>query len=127
MPDTCDYADDVEALLPWYAVGALSAADSRRVIRALALRPELAAQYAEIRVERAAIARLNEECSLSSERMLDKLMSAISAESPRREVPPSGLRPKAALLWFYPHRVAVKSNFPEETSAVLALHASDPS
>lgn len=76
---------DIESLLPWYAIGALGAKDSLRVVRALAMRPALAEQYAAIRAEREFVAQLNEEGQLASQRILQRLMMAIDAESPSIE------------------------------------------
>lgn len=71
---------DIEALLPWYAAGTLSARDARRVAEALDRDPELARQYDVILEEYAATIELNESLGAPSSRTLQKLLSAIEAE-----------------------------------------------
>jgi anti-sigma factor RsiW len=72
---------DIEALLPWYAAGALGARDARRVDAAVARDPGLAKQYAAIRREHAETIRLNENLGAPSPRVIQKLFAAIDAES----------------------------------------------
>src|SRR3954467_8669116 len=79
--------DEIEALLPWHAAGALSARDSRRVEQALARDPVLARQYAAIREECAATVALNESLGAPSARAMQKLFAAIEAEPSRRKPP----------------------------------------
>lgn len=74
---------EIEALLPWYAAGTLSARDTRRVDEALARNPELARQYATIREEHAQTVLLNERLGAPSLRAMQKLFAAIDAEPSR--------------------------------------------
>jgi hypothetical protein len=78
---------EIEMLLPWHAAGTLNARDVRRVDEALARDPELAKQYAAIREEYAETIDLNESLGAPSARAMQKLFTAIDAESARR---PSG-------------------------------------
>jgi hypothetical protein len=76
---------EIEALLPWHAVGALTAQERRRVMRALAADPALVRIYADICHERAAIAcvdvDLNDfDLNDFAGRARDKLFAAIAAE-----------------------------------------------
>lgn len=81
----------IEALLPWYASGTLSAHDARRVEQALARDPALAAQLAAIREEAAETIHLNETLGVPSSQAMRKLFAAIDAE------PARGARPARAL------------------------------
>lgn len=72
---------EIEALLPWYAVGALNARDMRRVDIAVARDHSLAKQYAAIRHEHVETVRLNENLGAPSPRVIQKLFAAIDAES----------------------------------------------
>ncbi len=72
---------EIEALLPWYAAGALGARDMRRVDIAVASDPGLAQQYEAIRQEHAQTVRLNENLGAPSPRVIQKLFAAIDAES----------------------------------------------
>lgn len=78
-----DEPEEIEALLPWYAAGTLSARDARRVEDALKQDAALQKQYAVIREEYAEIVALNEELGVPSSRALQKLMVAIDAEPVR--------------------------------------------
>ncbi len=75
-----DAPGDIEALLPWYAAGTLSARDMRRVEDALARDPELAKQYVVIRDEYAETISLNENLGAPSASAMQKLFAAIDAE-----------------------------------------------
>jgi anti-sigma factor RsiW len=75
--------DEIELLLPWYAAGALSAREAKGVERALAGDVALAALYAAIEEEYAAMVDLNENISVPSERAMQKLFAAIDGECPR--------------------------------------------
>lgn len=75
---------DIEALLPWYAAGTLSARDVRRVEEALARDPDLARQYAVIREEYAETVSLNESLGAPSARAMLNLFAAIDAEPARK-------------------------------------------
>jgi anti-sigma factor RsiW len=73
----------LQALLPWYANGTLSASDARRVEQALAQDPALAAELAAIRDEAAETIHLNETLGAPSSQAMHKLFAAIDAEPPR--------------------------------------------
>ena len=75
---------EIEMLLPFHAVGTLSARDARRVDDALASDPELARQYAVIREEYAETISLNESLGAPSTRAMAKLFAAIDAEPVRK-------------------------------------------
>lgn len=90
---------DVEALLPWRAVGTLSARDTRRVDEALARDPDLARQYAVIQDEHAETVHLNENLGAPSARAMQKLFAAIDAE-PARQVRTS-ISPLSRLAQFF--------------------------
>lgn len=72
--------EEVEALLPWYAAGALDAADTRRVEAALAADPQLEASYRLALDELAAAVDDNQALGAPSPRAMDKLFAAIDAE-----------------------------------------------
>lgn len=72
--------DAVEALLPWYVNGTLSAGEVRRVEQALADRPALAAQLAVICDDAAETIHLNELLGAPSSRAVNKLFAVIDAE-----------------------------------------------
>jgi anti-sigma factor RsiW len=74
---------EIEVLLPWHAAGTLNARDARRVEEALARDPELAKQYAAIRVEYDETIHLNESLGAPSGRAMQKLFAAIDAEPAR--------------------------------------------
>ncbi|GAB1715635.1 MAG: hypothetical protein NTAFB05_06770 [Nitrobacter sp.] len=82
---------DIEALLPWYAVGTLSARDTRQVEQALARDSALARQYAVIRDEYAETISLNESLGAPSARAMQKLFAAIDAEPARHVATSRGL------------------------------------
>lgn len=78
---------EIEALLPWYAVGTLSRHDADRVEQALARDLELARRYDLIRQELTQTIQLNATLGVPSARALEKLFAAIDAEeagAPRR-------------------------------------------
>ena len=82
---------DVEALLPWYAAGTLSARDAHCLIVALASDPGLAEQCAAVRAERAETIRLNESLGSPSPNVVHKLFAAIDAETDKSfKAAPSG-------------------------------------
>ena len=76
--------DDLEALLPWHAVGRLGGDDARRVDEALARDPELARRYALVAEERDETIALNEALGAPSARTHDRLFERIEAASPAR-------------------------------------------
>ncbi|HYY84030.1 MAG TPA: hypothetical protein VE686_05960, partial [Beijerinckiaceae bacterium] len=76
--------DDLEALLPWHAVGRLGEDDARRVDEALARDPELARRYALVAEERRETIAVNEALGAPSPRTRDRLFERIEAASPAR-------------------------------------------
>jgi len=91
-----DEPEEIEALLPWYAAGTLSAGEARRVEAALQQDADLQKQYAVIREEFAETVALNEELGAPSSRALQKLMVAIDAEPARASAAASS----QGLGWF---------------------------
>jgi hypothetical protein len=89
LPERQDTPSDIEALLPWHAVGTLNRADTLRVDKALANDRELARRYEMVREELGETISLNESLGAPSMRALDKLFAAIDAE-------PAPLRSKAS-------------------------------
>lgn len=87
MTNNTDAPSDIEGLLPWYAAGTLSPADTRRVEDALAHDPELARHYALVRDELGETILLNETLGAPSARAMDKLFAKIDAEPARRVRP----------------------------------------
>jgi len=75
---------ELEALLPFYANGRISAADKARVEQALAADAELALRLEIIREDMAETILLNESLGGPSPRVLDALMAGIEAE-PRQQ------------------------------------------
>lgn len=88
LPERQDNPSDIEALLPWHAVGTLNRADTLRVDKALANDRELARRYEMVRDELGETISLNESLGAPSMRAMDKLFAAIDAE-------PAPLRQKA--------------------------------
>lgn len=82
---------EVEALLPWYATGALSARETQRVKSALESDTELARNYELAREEMGATIHLNETLGAPSSRLLVELNAKIDAE-PARPVTTARLR-----------------------------------
>lgn len=76
---------ELEALLPFYANGRISAADKARLEAALAADPELARRLDIVREDMAETVLLNESLGAPSPRALDKLMAGIEAQP--RQVP----------------------------------------
>jgi anti-sigma factor RsiW len=73
--------NEIEALLPWHAAGALSRDDAARVEAALARDHELARRFALVREEFAETIRLNEALGAPSPRPLQRLMAEIEGEA----------------------------------------------
>jgi anti-sigma-K factor RskA len=76
--------EDLEALLPWHAVGTLSRRDSERVEKALASDHELARRFDLVREELNETIHLNETLGAPSARAMEKLFAAIDAEPARK-------------------------------------------
>lgn len=72
---------EVEALLPWYAVGTLDGRDRRRVEEALRSDPALARQADLVHEELAETIALNETLGAPSSRAMARLMATIDAET----------------------------------------------
>jgi hypothetical protein len=70
---------EIEALLPWHAVGTLSRGDADRVEQALANDRKLARRYDLVRQELAETIHLNETLGAPSPRAMEKLFAAIDA------------------------------------------------
>lgn len=73
--------DEVEMLLPWYAAGTLSHTETERVEAYLDAHPDMSSLLARVRAEQAETIGLNESLGAPSPGALDRLMSAIEAES----------------------------------------------
>lgn len=71
---------EISMLLPWYAAGTLSPAETRRVAAAIDRDPELARRLEEIREEATETLALNEAIPAPSRRAADRLFAAIDAE-----------------------------------------------
>lgn len=86
MTDSHDGAQDepgrIEALLPWYANGTLSAEEAAEVEAALATDPLLRAHLARIEGERIAAIESAEALPLPSSRMADRLFAEIAKDAP---------------------------------------------
>jgi hypothetical protein len=73
-------ADDIEALLPWYAAGTLDAREADQVEAAVAANAELARRLDLVREEMTEAIVLNEALGVPSARVAEKLFSAIDRE-----------------------------------------------
>jgi hypothetical protein len=73
-------ADDIEALLPWYAAGTLGAQEVGQVEAALAASAELGRRLDLVREEMTQVIILNEALGVPSARVAEKLFSAIDRE-----------------------------------------------
>jgi hypothetical protein len=73
-------ADDIEALLPWYAAGTLDAQEAEQVEAALAADAGLARRLDLVREEMTEAIVLNEALGVPSSRVAEKLFSAIDRE-----------------------------------------------
>ncbi len=71
---------EISMLLPWYAAGTLSAADSRRVAAAIAHDPELARRLEDIRDEAGETRAVNEAIPAPSRAAADKFFAALEEE-----------------------------------------------
>jgi hypothetical protein len=79
-------ADEIEALLPWYATGTLSAADMQRVNRYLEAHPKIKAHTRLVQDERDAAIVGNEAITAPCPAMLDRLMASIAATAQPRQM-----------------------------------------
>src|SRR5215468_373141 len=73
-------ADDIEALLPWYAAGTLDAREADQVEAAVAADAELARRLDLVREEMTEVIVLNEALGVPSARVMERLFSAIDQE-----------------------------------------------
>jgi anti-sigma-K factor RskA len=83
MKTKIELPDALEALLPWYATGRLSAEDRARVAKALESREDLAMQLRLIEEDRDATIRLNEDLGSPGDGVWDRI-AAVAAPEPRR-------------------------------------------
>ena len=100
--------DEIENLLPWHAVDALSRAEARQIEEALADDPELARRYAMVRDEQGENVLLNELLGAPSGQAAQRLFAKINAE-PVRQKPLSlrlGTRISDYLAGFSPRTLA---------------------
>jgi hypothetical protein len=112
-------ADDIEALLPWYAAGTLDAREAGQVEAALAADPELVRRLDLVREEMTEAIILNEALGMPSARVAEKLFSAIDRE--RRSVPSAGGAVTGWLAnWLTPRKAAFAAG---AAALVIAMEA----
>jgi putative zinc finger protein len=80
-------ADDIEALLPWYAAGTLDAREADEVEAALAADQELARRFDLVREEMTETILLNEALGVPSARVMENLFKAIDKERKAARAP----------------------------------------
>src|SRR5258707_7572120 len=83
-------ADDIEALLPWYAAGTLDAREADQVEAAVAADVELARRLDLVREEMNEAILLNEALGVPSARVMENLFKAIDRERRRARDPAAG-------------------------------------
>jgi hypothetical protein len=83
-------ADDIEALLPWYAAGTLDAREADQVEAAVAADAELARRLDLVREEMNEAILLNEALGVPSARVMENLFKAIDKERRRARDPVAG-------------------------------------
>jgi len=83
-------ADDIEALLPWYAAGTLDARQAGQVEAALADDVELARRLDLAREEMTETILLNESLGVPSPRVMENLFKAIDRERKATRAPAAG-------------------------------------
>lgn len=110
--------DEIDALLPWYAAGTLSAKEAKRVEDALARDAELARHYELVREELGETIGLNESLGAPSARAFDRLMRGIDAEPARKPQPSLNLAARFSefVAGFSPRTLAWSA-----AAAVLAI------
>ena len=74
---------ELEDLLPWYAVGALSRTEAQRIEAALARDPELSNRLSLVQEELTGTIQVNESLSSPSPRAMQQLFEKIDAEPVR--------------------------------------------
>jgi hypothetical protein len=99
-----DNRAEISMLLPWYAAGTLSAAETRRVAAAIERDPELAKRLEDIRDEAAETHLVNESIPAPSRRVADKLFAAIEAEQAKS---PRVYKPKVSMSAWFAEKLAV--------------------
>src|ERR1700736_1422322 len=80
-------ADDIEALLPWYAAGTLDAREADEVEAGLAADPELSRRFDLVREEMTETILLNEALGVPSARVMENLFKAIDKERKAARAP----------------------------------------
>jgi|SRR5215831_1914711 len=83
-------AEDIEALLPWYAAGTLDAREAAQIETALAVDPELARRLNLVREEMSEAIVLNEALGVPSARVMENLFKAIDRERKTAGGPAAG-------------------------------------
>jgi anti-sigma factor RsiW len=83
-------ADDIEALLPWYAAGTLAAREADQVEAALAADAELARHLDLVHEEMNEAIHLNEGLGVPSARVMENLFKSIDRERRRARDPAAG-------------------------------------
>jgi anti-sigma factor RsiW len=83
-------ADDIEALLPWYAAGTLDAREADQVEAAMSTDPELARRFDMVREEMTETILLNEALGVPSARVMENLFKAIDKERKAARAPAVG-------------------------------------
>ena len=83
MTNGMEYIDDIEALLPWYAAGALDESEIAEVEAALAVRPELRASLALVEQDRDETISLNESLGAPGHNVWERVAAVAQAE-PRK-------------------------------------------
>jgi len=83
-------ADDIEALLPWYAAGTLDARQADQVEAAVAADAELARRLHLAREEMTETVLLNESLGAPSPRVMESLFKAIDRERKATRAPTAG-------------------------------------
>lgn len=99
-----DNRAEVSMLLPWYATGMLSDAETRRVATAIEQDPELAERLEDIREEAAETLFLNESLPVPSRRVADNLFAAIEAEQAKN---PRVYKPKFTLSGWLTEKISL--------------------
>ncbi len=83
-------ADDIEALLPWYAAGTLDVRETDQIDAALAADGELARRLELVREEMTQAVLLNESLGVPSVRVRENLFKAIDDERKTARAPATG-------------------------------------
>lgn len=118
MTETKDERSAIDELLPWYATGRLSAAETARVEAALRADPELARRLELVRDELGETIRANERLGAPSPHVIERLFARIDAEPARLLGRPNGL---AARLSQWLAGLAPRTLATAAVAAALAL------